>query len=186
MKLMLIPLTKVEDNVLKDVVKHLEKCLSFNVTVWTERPGIPLTMFDFSRGQYRSDEVIAWVYRNFMIKGIDYIAALADVDAYVPGLNFVFGEASPHSRTCIVYLKRLRPEFYGEHDNVKFKERVVKEVLHEVGHILGLEHCSNERCVMRFSNSIFEVDFKSYRFCRLCGEKLSHRGLIVSSECVLR
>jgi archaemetzincin len=54
---------------------------------------------------------------------------------------------------------------------------VEKETLHELGHILGLEHCPNPRCVMSFSNSIYDVDRKEARFCEMCKKKLVSMGL---------
>ncbi|OYT52052.1 MAG: hypothetical protein B6U73_00475 [Desulfurococcales archaeon ex4484_204] len=36
--------------------------------------------------------------------------------------------------------------------------RVRKEVMHEVDHLLGLNHCSNPLCIMRFSNSILDTN----------------------------
>ncbi len=90
---------------------------------------------------------------------------LLNADATVRGLNFVFGLSSPILRRCFVALPRLKV-------GGNFRERVRKEVLHELGHTFGLSHCSNPYCVMRFSNSLMEVDEKSDRFCKLCLERL--------------
>ena len=41
--------------------------------------------------------------------------------------------------------------------------------LHEVGHALfALRHCNNPKCVMSFSNTIFDVDRKSKEVCKNC------------------
>lgn len=55
-----------------------------------------------------------------------------------------------------------------------FKERLIKEALHELGHAFGLPHCDNKRCVMVFSNSIKDVDFKGAKFCEGCATVLTH------------
>jgi len=124
------------------------------------------------RGQYHAEALAAYVSRIKRYGG-SIAVALFDLDAYVPQLNFVFGLALPGLRVATVYTPRLR---YMADDKL-FIERLRKEVLHEVGHVLGLEHCSNRRCVMSFSNSILEVDAKEARFCVRCTDKLARRGV---------
>ena len=76
---------------------------------------------------------------------LDRLLGLLDDDIYASGLNYVFGEAYVPGIAGLVSLTRLRPEFYKEATNDRvFLERLVKEVVHEVGHILGLQHCPRE------------------------------------------
>ncbi len=48
-----------------------------------------------------------------------------------------------------------------------FKDRVLKGLLHEVGHGFGLKHCNNE-CVMNPPNSIEEWDSRPVGYCHSC------------------
>jgi len=106
-------------------------------------------------------------------KGEERIVGIADVDLYVPRLNFVFGEADAISGTAIVSLYRLRQEYYGlTPDDALFLERATKEIVHELGHTFGLKHCSNNKCVMHFSNSLADTDFKEAYFCPECRPKI--------------
>jgi predicted Zn-dependent protease len=41
----------------------------------------------------------------------------------------------------------------------------------ELGHAFGLAHCSSTRCVMHFSNSLHDTDFKKRDFCDSCSCK---------------
>jgi archaemetzincin len=95
-------------------------------------------------------------------------------DAYSENLNFVFGEASSlGGQVAAIYLARLRPEFYNHiSDQQIFNDRIVKEAIHELGHTFGLIHCNNKKCVMHFSNSLYDTDFKNKSFCENCKNKL--------------
>lgn len=88
-------------------------------------------------------------------------------DLYIEGLNFVFGLAISYLRSAVVSLYRLKE---GEENTVK--SRIVKEVAHELGHLLHLEHCDNKQCLMSFSNSLAEVDVKQAWLCDKCRYKL--------------
>ena len=97
------------------------------------------------------------------------ILGVTNVDLFMPGLNFVFGLADPGSRVAIISLARLYPEFYGQPRNPQlFKDRALKEAIHEIGHILGLGHCPNPACIMHFSNTLADTDRKGPGFCPAC------------------
>lgn len=98
---------------------------------------------------------------------------ITKVDLYEKGMNFVFGVASEKLRSAVVSIHRLRPEFYGRPSNDELLiERTVKEVMHELGHVFGLSHCPNVRCVMHFSNSVDDTDIKLPYYCPNCERKL--------------
>jgi archaemetzincin len=103
----------------------------------------------------------------------EVILGVTGVDLTVPGLNFVFGLADPGSHAAVISLARLYPEFYGQpRDPRRFKERAVKEAVHELGHLLGLGHCPDPDCVMSFSNSLADTDRKGPGFCPACRDLL--------------
>jgi archaemetzincin len=105
----------------------------------------------------------------------DVTLGVVEVDVYVEGLNFIFGLAL--GRRALISLKRLRPEFYGLPENRGLLQlRAFKEAVHELGHVFGLVHCPDQRCVMHFSNSLAETDYKSYSYCPLCRSRLSWPG----------
>ena len=97
----------------------------------------------------------------------DVLLGVTEVDACVDGLNFIFGLADDYK--ALISLKRLRPEFYRlpEEEDL-FKCRVLKEAVHELGHVFGLNHCPDRNCVMYFSNSILDTDLKDWRYCGPC------------------
>lgn len=125
--------------------------------------------FDEKRMQYESRHFLEVLARHAKNSGAEKILGITDEDLFTPGLNFIFGQAYMSGRVCIISTHRLNPGFYGAGENeVLLLERCAKEALHELGHCFGLEHCSDRRCVMVFSNSITDVDKKTKKFCEKC------------------
>ena len=124
--------------------------------------------YDPQRRQYKAEKLL-----NQIDKSCPVTLGITEVDLYAPSLNFVFGQAELGGKRAIISTKRLKPEFYGfPHDEKLFRERIIKEAMHEIGHVLGLPHCPNPLCVMYFSNSIEDTDRKDWRYCPSCSSKL--------------
>jgi archaemetzincin len=135
----------------------------------------PENSYDVQRGQYRSVEIMK-VVGGCAPTGAVRILGVTEGDLAIPTLTFVFGQAQLDGRVAIVSLARLRQEFYGlPADEQLLRERLVKEVLHELGHTLGLTHCAESKCVMSLASHIGFVDNKEQRYCGRCGQHLAHR-----------
>lgn len=101
------------------------------------------------------------------------VLGITDENLYTPGLNFVFGQADPQHLAAVISLNLLRQENYGlPPDEGLLKERSLKEAVHEIGHTLGMPHCPDGSCVMHFSNSLMDTDYKKPYFCGRCQPKL--------------
>ena len=170
MRIEVISIGSIRTNVLEYLVHLLPGRFNVDVGVGSNIP-IELFRADELRKQYLSTSMLRSLAG---MHGSDKVLlGVADVDLYVPSLNFVFGEADPANRVAVISLTRLRPSFYGLHeDHGLFLERVGKEAVHELGHIFHLEHCSQRRCVMFFSNSLVDTDLKEDKFCHRCGRHL--------------
>jgi archaemetzincin len=128
--------------------------------------------FDKRRNQWDSFKLLEWILDNFKPTRRTKILGILDIDAYSGGFDFVFGEAFYRGRVAAIYLSRLRQEFYGLDPNPSlFYERLLKEAIHELGHVFGLRHCKNSRCVMYFSTSLLDIDTKRKNFCHDCAKK---------------
>jgi archaemetzincin len=126
--------------------------------------------FDRKRNQYDAEKILHHVRDSK--SDADKVLGIVDKDIFVEGLNFVFGLSEINGKNCIISTFRLKPEFYGKKNEKLFRERVLKEAVHELGHSFGLVHCSNKKCVMSFSNSIAEVDEKGESFCEKCAKAI--------------
>ncbi len=138
----------------------------------------PTYLFDKTRKQWISDSLLDWLLETNEPDTTTKVLAICDFDAYSDELNFVFGEAHLGGRAAAIYLLRLREEFYvrkSDKNNNKnlFEQRVIKEAVHELGHTFGLRHCQISKCVMHFSNSLQDTDFKDDKFCERCNKILA-------------
>ena len=99
----------------------------------------------------------------------DLLLALTEADLNALGLAFVYGEADPAAGGAILSLYRFghHPERQTPPRSLLLR-RTLTEAVHETGHLLGLEHCRDERCAMFFSSTLEETDRKEPRICELC------------------
>jgi len=156
----------------KWVLDALEKDLAvkFNSKVERHNPiQIPEDAFNPTRKQYFSSLILKRLHGLMLAEKQELALAIAEVDLYAEGLNFVFGEAEFGGQFAVISLARLRQSFYSLPENKdSFIERAKKEAVHELGHVFGLEHCPDPDCVMHFSNSLLDTDKKSSSFCSRC------------------
>ena len=171
MKIGVLPVGQVDEVTLQRICEGLMKTFPDTACVVVDaNPPLREETFDKNRRQYQShmilSEVQSYAAQN---PSLNRVLGVVDADIFVPELNFVFGEAACPGKAALISLWRLRPESYGDApDRELFLERAVKEAVHEVGHTLGLRHCSRPSCVMHFSNSIADTDIKQSVFCDRC------------------
>lgn len=124
--------------------------------------------FNPERKQYDGNKLLMEVETHFASDN-EKIIALFNVDLFIPILTFIYGQAFLNGRCGIVSEYRLRNEKYGlTADDKVFTERLIKEIIHELGHTFGLKHCLNPVCVMRSSTYVEDIDQKSRSFCSVC------------------
>jgi archaemetzincin len=164
----LISLGEVEGRLLTYLCVILAKAFGRECRVLSPLPA-PIYAFNSLRAQCAAGPILQRLHPG----DAERVLGVVDLDLYVPDLNFVFGLADKVGRRAVIALPRLRQRFYNEPDDeALFLSRVVKEAVHELGHTYGLAHCRNRRCVMTFSNSLPDTDYKSQKFCSRCAIKL--------------
>ena len=173
-RISLRPLEEIDQGILEELKRRLEEV--FGCPVEMKPQTIDLARaYNPSRKQYLSTTLLSTLGASE--KG-EKALGIVDVDLYVPGLNFVFGEADMGSGVAIISLWRLRQGRYSLPSNRElFLERAIKEAIHELGHTYGLGHCSDRKCIMYFSNSLMDTDRKQAAFCSKCRQILERRGI---------
>ena len=124
---------------------------------------LPEYAYDERRIQYNAGQIISRL-ENKIFHGCNAVIAMIDEDLFIPVFSYVLGEARMNGRCALVSVFRLE-------DN---PSRIVKVAFHEFGHLMNLEHCHKQGCVMTFSKNIEQLDAISSIFCRYCLDQVRY------------
>jgi archaemetzincin len=129
--------------------------------------------YDPVRRQYNGSKLLTEMNASFSVPNNKCIG-LFNVDLFIPILTYIFGQAYLKGNTGIASAYRLSNERYGMISNDTYiLERFKKEIIHEIGHTLGLIHCHVPTCVMRSSTYVEDIDQKSTSLCTSCRNLLT-------------
>lgn len=171
-KVLILRIGSINNEVLESICNGLNGSYEgISCAILSEMMQLPNQALDTLRNQYYSSLILKNISELKESKrfNADRILGVTNVDLYVPTIDFVFGEAQYKGKVALISLYRLRPEFYNQPPNQSLlKNRASKEATHEIGHTLGLVHCHDSKCVMYFSNSIYDTDKKRIQFCEKC------------------
>lgn len=166
---------------IENIADAVTEDLGLKVTI-TERRIDLSTYFDIDRRQYDGNRLLKMIESQFS-EAQGKVAGLFNVDLFIPILTFIYGQAYLNGKVAIASKFRLRNEHYGLPANeALLKDRFIKEVIHELGHTMGLKHCHNPTCVMRSSTYVEDIDQKERFFCKDCSRHLEEHGFMVRKK----
>jgi archaemetzincin len=168
---------KIDQNLIEKVVKGINDVfckVEINV-----QPAIPLPKYAYyqPRKRYRAEKLLRYLrsyYDNKVKKKYAKVIGLTYKDiSTTKGQHKdwgIFGMAFLNTGPCVVSTYRLKR---GAKSQKHFMERLIKVIIHELGHAYGLDHCTTKSCVMQDARgTIKTVDNNSGHFCSRCREKL--------------
>jgi len=156
----LIPIGQVDPLAVSIVAANLQAHLGLNTSLQATRSN-PEYAYMATRQQFDALKVIKALSRE--VREVYFRLGVTSLDICTPILTFVFGESQLGGSTALVSTNRLQAKGAD-----KAYERAAKISLHEVGHLLGLEHCWEVRCLMHFSRDVEQLDSLPLSFCETC------------------
>lgn len=152
---------------LKDSVAHF-----YNVSVVIAADKLfPAHAYYKPRNRYRADSTIKWL-KQLKPDSVRTIVGITNEDVSVSKGEYkdygVMGLGYSPGHACVV--STFRPSKTAT-SKTHLQQRIMKLVLHEMGHNFGLPHCSNETCFMVDAEGQMKLD-QEKELCEACRKKL--------------
>ncbi len=156
----LIPFGELDEVALAVVAANIQAVAGLPTRIQPARVR-PDYAFIATRRQYDAVSILAALSGES--NGAFFKMGILQQDLCIPILTYVYGESQLGGQAAVVSLHRI----YHIDRQVTY-ERGAKIAVHEAGHLLGLEHCREPGCLMRFSKQIEQLDRLPMHFCSAC------------------
>jgi archaemetzincin len=170
MRLVVLDVEPLEPGEVEWLGEALASRLGARVTVETVAGAA--SAFGADGGQLDSGAIVDYLIERFPAAGPnEWILAVTAADLRGGGREFVFGEAAQGGGWAVVGSAR-----FGARGDAHFRRRLLRESLHELGHLAGLGHCDQPGCLMSPSTAVAEVDRKEDVLCAVCRASVGGDG----------
>jgi archaemetzincin len=156
----LIPFGEIDPLALSVLAANLQAVVGLPTRI---RPARPHPDDAFIPTRYQFDAVKVVNALGLEVNGALFRMGVIQRDLCVPILTYVYGESQLGGHAAVISFHRLH-----HIDHQVTCERGAKIAIHEAGHLLGLEHCREPGCLMRFSKQLDQLDLLPMRFCPAC------------------
>jgi archaemetzincin len=171
----LLPYTGFDTILLNDIIKEVEVFYKCNAIILSVN-NLPANAFYAPRQRYKADSLL--LFQKLLAKdGIRLVAGFTAKDISTSNGEIsdwgVFGLGYCPGKACVISTYRLQKSSITPR---QFEERLIKVVLHELGHNFGLPHCKfdNECLLSDASGTIKQVDKERKWLCSNC-TKILHQ-----------
>ena len=168
------PLNQVNENDLNITKKAIEDFYGYDVTI-LEPITLPSTTRTSTLESYKASELLTFLHKNHP-KGFSKIIGIIndEISSALPPkgeLLIILAKSDRHGPASVISTKRIKE---STHNRREFRSALRKITLHEIGHTLGLQHCSTEsKCLLKdFQGSIDKLEKQEEKLCDNCSLKL--------------
>jgi archaemetzincin len=145
-----------------ELLQEMPKYFNSKINKITYRV-LPNSAYYRPRQRYRAEKLLEDLSdSNYYTIGV----AVTDISTTTRGYYDwgIMGLASPNLHSSVISYHRLK--------DIK---RLAKIIMHELGHVYGLNHCPNKGCIMEESDLTVQQIDKEYGFCKTCTNYLKSK-----------
>jgi len=161
------PLGDVNPEYMEEVKSSVESFFGFSCQV-KSKVEFTADILAGSKTRYEASKILEKYHSS------DYLLILTEKDIACENGDIpewgIFGYGEITGTTCVVSTFRLKRKV----SETVFLDRLKKVALHELGHNLGLDHCSNDsKCMMNDAKGTSkEMDNEKIWFCDKCRKQI--------------
>ena len=163
--------TNIDANLKKELLQNITATYLCTVTEINGIATLPQAAFYKPRNRYRASVLLESIDSY---KGFDKIIGITSKDISTTKDNIydwgIMGLAKSPGRSCIISTYRIKTP-----NKLLFNDRFIKVALHELGHTMGLPHCTfSSTCFMEAAEgTIKSVDRETRNLCSNCKKLIS-------------